>query len=186
MIGIDEVGRGCWAGPLLVVAARDTRALPGGLADSKTLTKARREALLAGIQASCDLGQGWVEPAEIDQLGLTGAMKLAVQRALEALQADTAEDIIMDGNYNYCPPGYTQVTCVVKADASYPIVSAASVFAKVSRDKRMAELALEHPGYGFEKHVGYGTKAHLEALQQRGITVLHRQSYKPIQVFIGR
>lgn len=184
MIGIDEVGRGCWAGPLLVVAARQVGTLPPGLADSKVLKRAQRENLVAGIQASCDLGEGWVEPAEIDQLGLTAAMQLAVGRALDQLAAKPDEAIIMDGNFNYCPATYRQVTCAVKADANYPIVSAASIYAKVQRDQRMAQFSEEFPGYGFESHVGYGTKAHLVALQQLGVTVLHRRSYKPIQAFL--
>ncbi len=165
MIGIDEVGRGCWAGPLLVVAARQTAVLPVGLADSKVLKRAQREALMADIQTSCDLGAGWVAPTEVDELGLTAAMQLAVRRALEKIEAKPDEAIIMDGTFNYCPEQYTQVTCVAKADATYPIVSAASIFAKVSRDKRMEQLGELYPDYGFAEHVGYGTKAHLLALQ---------------------
>lgn len=184
MIGIDEVGRGCWAGPLLVVAARQVTGLPDGLADSKVLKRGQREALIADIQASCDLGEGWVEPAEVDQLGLTAAMQLAVRRALEALDAQPDEAIIMDGNINYCPNVFTQVTCAVKADADYPVVSAASIYAKVRRDQKMANYAEVFPGYGFAEHVGYGTKVHLVALQQLGITPLHRRSYKPIKAFV--
>lgn len=184
MIGIDEVGRGCWAGPLLVVAARQAATLPAGLADSKALKRAQREDLVAGIQASCDLGEGWVQPAEIDELGLTVAMHLAVRRALEALDAQSDEAIIMDGNINYCPEQFTNVQCIVKADADYPIVSAASIFAKVSRDQKMAQFAEQFPGYGFAEHVGYGTKVHLAALQTLGVTELHRRSYKPIQAFL--
>ncbi len=155
-----------------------------GLADSKILKRAQREALIAGIQESSDLGLGWVTSAEVDELGLTGAMQLAVRRALEAIDAEPSEAIIMDGSFNYCAPKYTQVTCVVKADATYPIVSAASIFAKVSRDQKMGQFAEQYPGYGFENHVGYGTKTHLLALQQFGITALHRRSYKPIQAFL--
>lgn len=184
MIGIDEVGRGCWAGPLLVVAARQVTALPVGLADSKVLKRAQREALVAGIRDSCDLGEGWVEPAEIDELGLTAAMHLAVRRALEALDAQPNEDIIMDGNINYCPQSFRNVQCIVKADADYPIVSAASIYAKVSRDQKMGQFAEQFPGYGFAEHVGYGTKVHLAALQSLGVTELHRRSYKPIQAFL--
>jgi ribonuclease HII len=184
MIGIDEVGRGCWAGPLLVVAARQVTALPTGLADSKVLKRGQREALMVDIQSSCDLGEGWVEPAEIDEIGLTAAMHLAVERALAALDAQADESIVMDGNINYCPEKYTDVQCIVKADADYPIVSAASIFAKVSRDQKMAQYAEEFPGYCFAEHVGYGTKVHLAALNSLGITPLHRRSYKPIQAFV--
>lgn len=184
VIGIDEVGRGCWAGPLLVVAARQKSTLPVGVADSKKLTKAHREALFQAIADSCDIGEGWVEPGEVDQHGLTAAMELAVARALEALGAGPDDDIIMDGNHNYCPPQYSRVTCVVKADAIHPIVSAASIYAKVLRDRYMAQAATSFPGYGFEKHVGYGTKVHSQALQTLGICELHRQSYKPVQVHL--
>lgn len=157
MIGIDEVGRGCWAGPLLVVAARACGDLPIGLADSKVLSKKKREELFIILPESCDFGEGWVQPAEIDRLGLTEAMRLAVQRALAALQAKQNDEIIMDGLINYCSPEYTRVKCIAKADASHPIVSAASIYAKVLRDRKMAELALRHPDYSFDQHVGYGT-----------------------------
>lgn len=183
-IGIDEVGRGCWAGPLLVVAARTVADLPAGLADSKVLSKKKREELFIVLPETCEFGEGWVEPAEIDKLGLTGAMRLAVKRALEALGAGVDEEIIMDGLINYCHPEFTRVQCIARADSSQPIVSAASIYAKVLRDKKMAELAVEHPKYGFDKHVGYGTKVHLEALEQFGITPLHRLSYKPLQQFV--
>lgn len=184
MIGIDEVGRGCWAGPLLVVAARQTASLPAGLADSKVVSKVRRAQLVPEIAAACQIGEGWVEPAEIDQLGLTAAMCVAVERALDALQAQPDELIIMDGNYNYCPASFRQVQCMVNADADHPIVSAASIHAKVARDAHMAALAKSLPGYGFEKHVGYGTKAHLEALKELGVSTSHRRSYKPVQALL--
>lgn len=182
-IGIDEVGRGCWAGPLLVVAARSHGDLPAGLADSKVLSKKKREALFIILPEVCDFGEGWVEPAEIDQLGLTEAMRLGVERALKNLGGSIDEEIIMDGLINYCGPEFTSVRCIARADASHPIVSAASVYAKVLRDQKMAELAREHPDYGFDKHVGYGTKVHMDAIKQFGVTPLHRLSYKPLQQF---
>ncbi len=183
MIGIDEVGRGCWAGPLLVVAARARTGLPAGLADSKVLSKKKRQQLFVELSDSCDFGEGWVEAADIDELGLTGAMRLAVERALNNLEAGLEDEIIMDGSINYCASGFTQVQCVVKADTSHPIVSAASIYAKVLRDRRMFVLSMEYPGYGFEKHVGYGTAMHLAALHRLGVTPLHRLSYKPLKQF---
>lgn len=185
MIGIDEVGRGCWAGPLLVVAARATGPLPNGLADSKTLSKKRREALFYEIKLFCELGEGWVQPSEIDENGLTKAMQLGVERALGALGAGTNEEIIMDGNINYCPLKYANVTCVIDADALHPIVGAASIYAKVLRDKYMAKIAKQLPGYGFDKHVGYGTKTHMTALIAYGVTEHHRISFKPIKKLVG-
>src|ERR1700694_1834187 len=103
MIGIDEVGRGCWAGPLLVVAARDTTVLPQNLKDSKLLSRKNRELFFTKIASSCDLGEGWVTAKEIDAIGLTQAMYLAVERSLNALNARHDEIIIIDGNINYCP-----------------------------------------------------------------------------------
>ena len=184
MVGIDEVGRGCWAGPLLVVAARAKRTLPEGLADSKTLTKNQRESLYDAIVDSCELGEGWVQPEEIDKHGLTQAMRLGVSRALMALGVMLDEHIIMDGLINYCPADFTNVQTLAKADSLSPIVSAASIYAKVLRDKHMVRLAKFYPFYGFEKHVGYGTKLHLDTLKIHGISKIHRKSYKPIKEFL--
>lgn len=184
VIGIDEVGRGCWAGPLLVVAARQIGDLPTSLKDSKLLTKKKREFLYYDIEISCDIGEGWVDPAEIDKLGLSGAMYLAVKRSLLALNANKQEPIIMDGKFNYCPHDFKNVQCVVKADSIYPIVSAASVYAKVKRDRYMSEVSKEYPNYKFDKHVGYGTKLHSDLLKQFGITPLHRVSFAPIKSMI--
>lgn len=184
MIGIDEVGRGSWAGPLLVVAARQTKGLPNGLRDSKKITKKHRENLLVDIKNTCELGEGWVEPTEIDTLGLTDAMKLAVSRALAAIDAKSDEEIIMDGTINYCGGAFVNVQCIARADDIYPIVSAASIYAKVTRDIHMSELSKQYPDYGFEKHVGYGTKLHIDALKKLGICDLHRLSYKPIKALL--
>lgn len=184
MIGIDEVGRGAWAGPLLVVAARNVADLPEGLNDSKVLTKTKRESLVPLIKLACNLGEGWVSAQEIDVIGLTAAMQLAVTRALEAIDAATDEQIIMDGHINYCPDMYTNVQAVIDADATHPIVSAASIYAKVTRDTHMTELASKFPGYGFDKNVGYGTKLHTEGLVRLGVTSQHRLSYKPVAKFV--
>ncbi len=185
IVGIDEVGRGCWAGPLLVVAARlkPKRLLPEGLADSKKLTKAQREGLLDAIVEKCDLGEGWVQPEEIDQIGLSRAMYLGVSRALMGLGVDLNEPIIMDGLVNYCPKEFENVTTVAKADSIHPIVSAASIYAKVKRDQNMARISPLYPNFGFENHVGYGTAAHMAALKQFGTTELHRLSFKPLRAF---
>lgn len=186
IVGIDEVGRGCWAGPLLVVAAklRDNQTLPEGLADSKQLTKLKREALLDPIKTAFHLGEGWVQPEEIDEFGLTRAMKLGVSRALIALGVLTDDEIIMDGHINYCPTEFLKVKTVIKADVTYPVVSAASIYAKVLRDTHMVRAAKFHPFYGFEKHVGYGTALHSQALKIHGVSKIHRKSYKPIQAFL--
>ncbi len=184
VIGIDEVGRGCWAGPLLVVASRARGSLPSGLADSKVLSKAKRVLLIDSIVDSCDIGEGWVSPEEIDSLGLAGAMKIAVSRALKELKAESTEAIMMDGLVNYCPSEFINVQTVAKADQKYPIVSASSIYAKVTRDNYMAQESIKYPNYGFESHVGYGTKAHNEALKTYGVCDLHRKSFKPVKAYL--
>jgi ribonuclease HII len=185
IIGIDEVGRGCWAGPLLVVAARAITDLPEGLADSKALTKLARERLVPFIQEACEIGEGWVQPEEIDKLGLARAMRLGVARALMALGTMLDDEIVIDGLVNYCPEEFTAVQTIVKADATHSIVSAASVYAKVKRDAHMVRLAQLYPQYHFDKHVGYGTRLHQEMLQIFGVSTIHRKSYKPVKEFIG-
>lgn len=181
MVGVDEVGRGCWAGPLLVVAARATAELPTGLKDSKLLTKPQRQEILNKLSVCCQFGEGWVKSAEIDKYGLARALKLGVRRSLISLKAEISEEIIMDGKVNYLPKKFTKGRVLVNADNLIPIVSAASIYAKVTRDKFMAELAKRYPLYGFENHVGYGTLEHRSALKNHGvINHIHRLSYSPI------
>lgn len=183
MIGVDEVGRGSWAGPLLVVAAKAIADLPDGLTDSKLLSKAQREDLFIKLQNCCKFGEGWVTSLEIDAEGLASAMKLGVSRALNALKVEIHEDILLDGKVNYAPAEFVKTICRVDADLNYPVVSAASVHAKVRRDGYMKELAKIHPDYGFEHHVGYGTKAHQSALEKFGVLAgVHRLTYQPVQI----
>jgi len=182
MVGVDEVGRGCVAGPLLVVAARAKGELPNGLKDSKLLTRLQREHIYIELVSACDWGQGWVKPAEINKLGLAKSLKLAVKRALDELGADLDEEVLMDGIVNYVPAKYKASRCEAKADQNYPIVSAASILAKVTRDNFMQELATRHPHYGFEKHVGYGTKEHYRLLQKYGpLKHTHRTIFAPFK-----
>lgn len=186
VVGIDEVGRGCWAGPLLVVAAKlkSSMELPAGLADSKTLSRTQREAIFATLVEKFHFGEGWVQPEEIDQFGLTKAMRIAVSRALISLGTAHDTRIIIDGHINYCPEEYTHVQTVIKADSLHPVVSAASIYAKVKRDQHMSRLAKFHPFYGFEKHVGYGTELHRATLKLHGVSKIHRLSFKPVKLFI--
>lgn len=183
MVGIDEVGRGCLAGPLLVVAARQkSDNLPDGLKDSKLLSRKVRNMLFIKIVETCDFGEGWVEAAEIDNLGLASAMRLGVKRALQNLPAKVDERIIMDGNVNYCPGKYKNTETVIDGDQLVPIVSAASIYAKVTRDRYMSVLSLKHPTYKFETNVGYGTPEHLSALENCGpLHLVHRVSFEPIR-----
>jgi ribonuclease HII len=185
MIGIDEVGRGCWAGPLLVVAARVSGELPAGLTDSKLLSRMQRETIFEQLTFHCQFGEGWVSAGEIDEKGLANGLRLGVRRALKSLNVLSNEPIILDGKVNYVSKKFTDVSCLVDADLNVPIVSAASIYAKVTRDKFMYELALKHPKYGFENHVGYGTKLHQSALQELGIiNGIHRQSFKPVAALL--
>lgn len=180
MIGIDEVGRGSWAGPLLVVAARQISDLPDGLKDSKVMTKQQRKKILDKLSIACDFGEGWVSPPEIDYHGLAEAMRLGVSRALKAIRVLPIEEIIIDGKVNYV--GLPNSKAIINADDLLPIVSAASIYAKVLRDKFMENLARDFPGYGFEKHVGYGTLSHQNAIENHGIIKgVHRLSFKPIK-----
>ncbi len=182
IVGIDEVGRGCWAGP--VVAGAVLLKVPlAGLKDSKLLSKKQRERLAAEIQLEAlAIGIGWVDAATIDRVGITTAVKWAMERALEQITIEY-DQIIVDGQYNFLTQ-YPKAQAIIKADASVPAVSAASIVAKVARDNYMAEIATNYPDYGFARHVGYGTALHLERLKLHGVSALHRRSFKPVQALL--
>ena len=186
MVGVDEVGRGCLAGPLLVVAARAKADLPPGLKDSKLLSRKHREDILDLLSICCEWGEGWVSSTEIDRHGLSKALRVGGARALRNLGAMADDKIVLDGSFNYIPKKYGHAMAVIKADNSVPIVSAASIIAKVKRDRFMIELSKKLDSYGFEKHVGYGTKAHMLALKRFGaVKYVHRQSFMPITKLSG-
>jgi ribonuclease HII len=179
VIGVDEVGRGCWAGPLVTGAVVLGQPI-AGLKDSKKLSKNQREKLSAQIHTEAKaIGLGWVSPAEVDELGLTEAVRLAMKRALKEIKVHY-DKIIIDGNYNFFSDN-PKAQAIIKADDTVPAVSAASIIAKVARDNFMRDQAVLFPKYGFEKHVGYGTKLHLEMLNLHGVSSLHRLSYKPVK-----
>ncbi|MFA5003913.1 MAG: ribonuclease HII [Candidatus Saccharimonadales bacterium] len=182
-VGMDEVGRGCWAGPLVAGAVILHYPIKG-LKDSKKLTKLQREKLTKQIyEEAVAVGLGWVNPAEIDEIGLTKAVGLAMKRALAQITIEY-DEMIIDGDYNFFP-AEPRAKAIIKADDSVPAVSAASIVAKVARDDYMAEVSAQYPGYAFEKHVGYGTAAHLAALKLLGVSDMHRLSYKPIQKLLA-
>lgn len=175
--GVDEVGRGAWAGPVTVCAAvTGLRRPPEGLTDSKLLTVKRRdqlaETLLSWVSAHA-LGHSSAE--EIDELGMTAALRLAAVRALEALPI-RPDMVILDGKHDYLGPPW-RVRTVIKGDQSCVCVSAASVIAKVHRDAMMAELAPEYAEFAFEDNAGYPSPVHKAALQERGPTPYHRMSW---------
>jgi ribonuclease HII len=187
-VGIDEVGRGCWAGPLVAAAVVLKQPIPG-LKDSKKLNKSHREQLAKTIEnKALAIGLGWVWPETIDRGGLTQAVRSAMETAIQAITIHY-DEVIIDGNINYLnhltgPSYYGKIRAVVKADDSVQAVSAASIIAKVARDKYMVGIDKTYPGYGFAAHVGYGTVAHIDALQVMGITSIHRKSYKPIRALL--
>ena len=155
-----------------------------GLRDSKKLSRLQRERLDVVIRKQAvAFGLGWVTPQELDSLGLTGAVRLAMERAVAEITVPY-DEIIIDGNYNFLSSD-SRSRCIVKADDSIPAVSAASILAKVARDRYMAEMAVQYPGYFFERHVGYGTKQHLNALQTLGHCNIHRQSFAPIKAYLS-
>ena len=183
LLGIDEVGRGPWAGPL-VVGACVLREPIEGLTDSKKLTAKRREALAPIIHEKAYCGLGWVSAKELDEIGLSTALRKACREAVKQVQAQKPEfnEIIIDGTVNFLSdtPLGKYVTVKPKADLLVPEVSAASIIAKVARDNYMIELAERFPNYGFEKHVGYGTALHRAALEEYGPCEEHRQSFRPV------
>ncbi|HEX8390651.1 MAG TPA: ribonuclease HII [Candidatus Saccharimonadales bacterium] len=186
VVGIDEVGRGPWAGPLVFGAVVLGDASIEGLTDSKKLTAKRREALSIEIhEQAAAVGLGWVSASEIDEFGLSAALRTACRRALEQITAPYTQ-IILDGTVNFLSDTGKgpYVTTMKQADLLVPSVSAASIVAKVARDAYMIEQDAVYPGYGFSRHVGYGTTMHQRALKQLGTTPLHRMSFKPLGEYV--
>lgn len=178
IIGIDEVGRGAWAGPLVVGAVSLTKKIKG-LADSKQLTSKQREVLVGKIHDHAEfIGIGWAESSEVDDYGLSAALALATLRALKNIDEKT--EIIIDGNSNYLTNYFPNSRCLIKADSLVPAVSAASIVAKVARDQYMIDLSNKFSLYDFNSNVGYGTKFHKKAITKNGLCPEHRLSFKPI------
>lgn len=184
--GIDEAGRGPWAGPVIAAAVvLDMAALPqtliAAIDDSKKLTAAKREAVFAALPSCARIGIGRAEVAEIDTTNILAAALTAMARAVDALglPPDVA---LVDGNR---PPKLRcPVECVVKGDGRSLSIAAASIVAKVARDREMAALAESFPGYGWERNAGYGTAQHQAALAALGLTPHHRRSFAPIRRLI--
>ncbi|GAA0199326.1 ribonuclease HII [Kangiella japonica] len=178
--GVDEVGRGPLAGPVVAAAViLDPNKPIEGLADSKKLTEKRRQALSEEIM---EKALAWsicrAEVEEIDKLNILQASLLAMKRSVETL-SHQPELALIDGNH--CPQLDCAMEAIIKGDSKEPAISAASILAKVARDNEMVEMDEKYPGYGFAKHKGYPTKQHREAIMALGITDIHRKSYAPVQ-----
>ena len=193
ILGIDEVGRGPWAGPLVVGAVILGGAEIEGLNDRKKLTKKRREALDGVIRdQAAAWALGWVSAGELDDVGMSQALRLATRRAVKQIQAQCKEknlafdEIIIDGTVNFLADTALEqyVTVMAKADGLIPSVSAASIIAKVARDQFMAEQDVVYPGYGFASNAGYGVAKHRAAIERLGVTPLHRLSFAPLQKYV--
>ena len=197
ILGIDEVGRGPLAGPLVVGAVILPEYLPYPrfdwmleLRDSKKLTAKKREELSDVIMTRAKAtGLGWVSSQEIDEIGIGKALRLATRRAVTAIRErhEPFSQIIIDGKVNFLSETTLgqYVSTMPKADDLVKEVSAASIIAKVARDKYMVELAKKYPEYGFEKHMGYGTAFHREAIERLGICPEHRKSFEPCRSICG-
>lgn len=182
--GIDEAGRGPLAGPVVAAAViLEPHGTPSGLADSKTLSAARRERLAADIRdAALSWSVAWSDPAEIDALNILNATLLAMRRAVDRLRV-AAGHALVDGNR--CPRLPCTVEAVVRGDATVPVISAASILAKSHRDRMMRTFDEVYPGYGFARHKGYPTADHLRCLRRRGPCAIHRHSFRPVREASG-
>ncbi len=184
LAGVDEVGRGPLVGPVVAAAViLDPERPIQGLADSKKLSEKKREALYDEIHEkalACSISRASVE--EIDRINILHASMLAMKRAVESLPL-MPEYVLVDGNR--CPQLSIPNEPVVKGDSRVACIAAASIIAKVSRDREMIELDKEFPGYGLAQHKGYPTKAHLESLNRLGVHYLYRKSFKPVKALLG-
>ena len=193
ILGIDEVGRGPLAGPLVIGAV----VLPGDrpewveeLRDSKKLSAKKREGLSEVIWREAEgVGLGWVSPKELDEVGISKALRLATRRAVKSVQGLHANfsQIVIDGKVNFLSGTALAkyVSVMPKADDLVKEVSAASIVAKVARDAYMREAGTRFPEYGFEKHMGYGTLQHREEILKYGVCPEHRRSFEPIRSMVG-
>ena len=178
--GVDEVGRGPLAGPVVTAAViLDEKNPVDGLTDSKKLSENQREALAEEIkEKAIAWSLGRAEVHEIDEINILQATLLAMQRAVAGL-APKPDYVLVDGNR--CPTFHCPAEAIIKGDLHVSVISAASIVAKVARDREMQQLDKQYPGYGLHSHKGYPTKTHIAALEQLGVTPIHRRSYGPVK-----
>jgi ribonuclease HII len=189
LIGIDEVGRGPVAGPVAVgaflvfdeVFVSEAKNFSIPLRDSKQLSKIQREKWFEQIQTwqmegKCDFCVAMVSAGEIDSHGISKAIKKALAETLETLECDKECLILLDGAL-HAPDQFNNQITIIKGDEKEPVISLASIVAKVTRDRQMTKLAERYPKYGFDAHMGYGTEAHYLAIKKYGLTPLHRKSF---------
>ncbi|MBD3670714.1 MAG: ribonuclease HII [Gammaproteobacteria bacterium] len=178
--GVDEVGRGPLAGPVVAAAVILDPSRPiAGLTDSKKLTERRREALYEEIQAKAlAWAIGRAEVGEIDRINILQASLLAMSRAVEGLEP-APQHALVDGNK--IPTLPCSAEAIIKGDLTEPCISAASILAKVTRDREMVEMDSRYPGYGLASHKGYPSKQHLLALEELGVSQIHRRSFAPVK-----
>lgn len=181
--GVDEAGRGPWAGPVVAAAViLNPNLYPEGLDDSKKLSKQHREKLFGEVINICDFGIGIVSESVIDQINILQATKLAMKNAvLDLLKRPSV--VLVDGNQKFDVQNI-EVIPIVKGDSLSLSIAAASIIAKVARDKIMEDLCGEFPVYGWSSNAGYGTAKHIEALEKHGICKYHRKSYAPIKKYV--
>jgi len=181
IIGVDEVGRGCWAGPVCVGAVVMHPSLEGIVDDSKKLSFGQRQIIAQLIKEITPVSLGWASPSYIDAHGLTAALKQAAKIAVAGIPDQAQADVILlDGNSNYI--GDPRVQTIIKGDAIEPAIAAASIVAKVARDQYMQIMGeRQFTGYGFESHVGYGTLQHRTALSILGPSKIHRYRWAPLK-----
>jgi ribonuclease HII len=183
--GVDEVGRGPWAGPVVAAAViLDATALPQALADtiddSKRLSAKRREDITIQLRTCARIGIGAANTAEITELNILGATFLAMRRAVTAVAAGGAPPDLALVDGNRLPPLPCPARTIVKGDSISLSIAAASIVAKVTRDRLMARLGARYPGFGWERNAGYGTAEHQAGLKRLGVTPHHRKSFAPI------
>jgi ribonuclease HII len=191
VFGVDEVGRGCLAGPVVAGAAcldlnlRDISLLQG-LTDSKLLSDKKREVFAEIVLTRFQVGLGFASPKEIDELNILQASLLAMKRAVEALEekmGQKAGQVLIDGQFKI-PDLKRSQTCLIKGDLRCLPISAAAVVAKVHRDSMMSKFGERYPRYGFEKHKGYASALHREAIKSCGVTDIHRKSFRGVKEYL--